>query len=54
MKRVVLCGKPGGCCPEVRLYGDEVVIEDDYANEIRMSREQFDVLKEKIESGEFD
>ena len=53
MKKIVLCGKPHGCCPEVHIDADEVRIQDDYMNEIIMTKEQFDILKDKIERGEF-
>lgn len=52
MRTVVLCGGGRRCCPKVHMDKNEVKIEDDYANEIVMTKEQFEILKEKIESGE--
>ena len=52
MKKIILCSRPNGCCPEVHMNKDEVRIEDDYMNEIIMTKEQFQVLVDKIERGE--
>ena len=53
MKRIILCRSGcGGKCPEVFIEKDGIRIEDDYLNSIYMTHEQFEVLKEKIETGE--
>ena len=54
MKKIVLCGRPGKCCPEVLVTDEDVSILDDDGNIVMMNREQFDILKEKIVSGEID
>lgn len=51
MEIVRLCGRKR-CCPEVHMTKDEVRIQDDFMNEIIMTKEQFEILKEKIENGE--
>ena len=51
MKTVTLCHKPGRCCPTVTV-DKEVVIKDDYDNTVRMTKEQFEVLKDKIKNNE--
>lgn len=51
MRKIVLCGR-GGCCPEVSILNDDVIIEDDYGNTARMTVEQFDILVEKRNNGE--
>jgi len=54
VKTIVLCcGKPRGC-PEIHLDFDTVVIIDDDDNKVTMTTNQFKILKEKIEDGEFD
>jgi len=52
MKKVVLCGKPQGCCPEVWKDEENVYIVDDHDGAVQITREQFDILKEKISNGE--
>lgn len=51
MYKIMLCGR-AKCCPEVERVGDEIIITDDYANEIHMNEEQFEILKDKIINGE--
>lgn len=53
MKTFVLCSKPHGCCCEVRIEADEIKISDDYMNEVTMTREEFEIMIEKYERGEF-
>ena len=43
---VKLC-KEGSCCPEVRVSENEVRIGED-SNVCSLTREQWDILKEKI------
>lgn len=43
---VKLC-KEGSCCPEVRVERERVVIGED-ENICTLTREQWDILKEKI------
>jgi len=52
MKKVVLCGKPGGCCPEVWVDEANVYIVDDDDGAVQITKQQFDIMKEKIKSGE--
>ena len=48
--KIYLCD-PKGCCPSVDIRDNEVLIgEDD--NMCILTREQFDVLKEKIRNNE--
>jgi hypothetical protein len=46
LKVVRLC-KEGSCCPEVRVERDKVTIGED-KNICTLTREQWDILKEKI------
>lgn len=50
MEKIVLCGKPdGGCCPEVLLSKQNIVITDDEGNTVTLTYEQFEILKQKVE-----
>lgn len=50
MKTVKLC-REGSCCPAVSVFEDKVVIgEDD--NTCVLTRDEFEILKEKILSKE--
>ena len=52
MKKIVLCGRPNACCPEVLYYGDDhIEIVDDYGGSVIMNKEQLEILKEKLASG---
>jgi len=48
--KVYLCGE-SGCCPYVEADENEVIIGEE-GNICRLTREQFDELKEKITRGE--
>lgn len=48
--KVCLCGEKG-CCPYVEIKGNEVVIGEE-GNMCRLTREQFDGLKDRINRGE--
>jgi hypothetical protein len=50
MTKIVLCGNPkGGCCPVVDISDNEnkVTITDDYGGQVRMTKEQYKLLKTK-------
>ena len=52
MEKIVLCGNPGRCCPSVWVNEANVYIEDDYESVVQITKEQFDILKDKILAGE--
>ena len=52
MEKIVLCGRPNRCCPEVWLDDSNVYITDDNAGAVQITREQFNILKQKIIDGE--
>ena len=47
MKKYMLCGRPGSCCPSVEyeLKTDYVYITDDGGDIVKMTKEQFKILK---------
>lgn len=45
MKRYILCGGGKPCCPEAIVYENDVVINDDYGGTVKMTREQFEILR---------
>lgn len=47
-KTFLLCPDKDGCCPEVIIDGRQVIIKDDFGGKIKLTRDQFDFLKEKI------
>lgn len=51
-KVVVLMCCEGSACPEVTMNQDEVFIKDDFGGKVKLTQEQFNVLKEKIHHGE--
>lgn len=53
MRKIMLCGREK-CCPEIHLDGEHVFIVDDDDNRVVMTNDQFRILKDKIEDGEFD
>jgi len=53
MKQITLCGRPGGCCPDVCIDEENVfIIDDKDGGAVQITREQFDILKDKIKAGE--
>ena len=47
-KKVILfCGK-GDCCPVITLREKDIIIEDDFGGKVKLTKEQFEVLKEKV------
>jgi len=52
MKKIILCGGGKPCCPEVWIDEANVYIVDDNDGAVQITKEQFDILKEKINSGE--
>lgn len=48
---VKLCGQQGSCCPDVEFNGTEVRIGED-ANTVRLTTAEWNILVEKIKSGE--
>jgi len=51
-KTVVLCPGEEGCCPQLTFGKDGVVITDDFGGKVKLTTEQFDLLKGKIISKE--
>ena len=49
--KVMLCGKPGRCCPSIEKINDSIVIFDDYEGIAKFTLEEWELLKEKILSG---
>jgi len=43
--KIMLCGRPNACCPELTIEGDQVQIEDDYGNTVHMTKDQLKVLQ---------
>jgi hypothetical protein len=39
-------------CPEVTVNQDEVLIKDDFGGKVKLTKEQFSILKEKTNHGE--
>ena len=53
MQKIVLCGRPRGCCPEVWVDKANVyIVDDNEGGAVQITREQFDILKQKIVDGE--
>lgn len=52
MKVVTLCHHKNRCCPVVTVDSSQATIDDDYGNTVRMTKEQFDILKQKIKNNE--
>lgn len=52
MKVVTLCHKKNRCCPQVFVGNDSITIKDDYNGLVQMTKEQFEILKEKIKNNE--
>ena len=50
-RAILICGK-GDCCPGITLKKTKVEIKDDFGGKVKLSPEQFSVLKEKIRRGE--
>jgi len=50
-RRVVLCGSDT-YCPEVLVSHKEILITDDFGGKVKLTHEQFGILKEKISQGE--
>lgn len=40
------------CCPEVIVDQNQVMIKDDFGGKVKLSKEQFALLKEKVSKGE--
>jgi len=51
MKKVILCG-PGSCCPIVEVGNETTVFSDDFGGTVKLSNEEWNILKDKIKSGE--
>jgi len=52
MKVVTLCHRKGRCCPQIFVGNNNKKIKDDYNGSVKMTKEQFEVLKEKIRKNE--
>lgn len=52
MKEVTLalCGE--GHCPTIAVGEKEVVFKDDFGGRVNLTNKEFDILKEKIKSGQ--
>ncbi len=48
MTKIVLCGKPGRCCPVLDKKEDGVTIIDDYGGKVVLTKEQAKILKEEL------
>lgn len=46
MTEIVLCGRPNNCCPIL------VVLEDDGTIRKKLTKEEVEILKQKIKDGE--
>ena len=53
---LTLCGSCCSNCPQIHLSknNDEVLITDDYAGIVRMTKDEFRLFVEKAKSGELD
>lgn len=51
-KVVTLMCHGSSSCPEVIMNQDEIFIKDDFDGKVKLTKEQFSVLKEKIHHGE--
>ena len=49
--KIMLCGRPKGCCPSVEKKEDGRVIIKDEHTYIKFTAEQWAILKEKINLG---
>ena len=45
---IVLCGKPGRCCPKVAKKGKKFKITTDNGNFVELTKNQFVLLKEAV------
>ena len=52
LKEVMLCDEDHHCCPVVSVSSEEVSIKDDFGGSVKMTSDQFKILKEKISKGE--
>ena len=48
---ILLCGKDD-CCPKLTIDKNRVEIDDDFGGRVRLTSEQFSLLKEKVQNGE--
>jgi len=48
--KIYLCGEKG-CCPYIEIRDNEVIIGEE-GNMCRLTKEEFDILREKIKRGE--
>jgi len=42
---MVLCGRPGCRCPTIDTVGEQVEIKDDYGGKVRLTFEEFEMIK---------
>jgi hypothetical protein len=47
MKKFKLCSDQK-CCPEVTVKGEEITITDDFGGEVKLTREQVEILIENL------
>lgn len=52
VKKVVLMCDKKGCCSTVTLDKNLVLIEDDFGGKVKLTKEEFEVLKTKIKQNE--
>ena len=45
MIKIILCRRPGKCCPTVKKTKNTVTITDDYGNKVKMTHGQFKLLQ---------
>ncbi len=48
MRKFKLCSE-GKCCPEVTVKEDQVIITDDFGGKVRLTKEQFRILRDSSE-----
>lgn len=49
--KVKLCGG-GSCCPIVDVGDETTTISDDYGGSVKLSNEEWQILKDKVAAGE--
>ena len=49
MHEIVLCGRKRGCCPTLKIEGENYIINDDYGGEVILTKENIKYLLEAVE-----
>ena len=50
MYKYTLCGRGGSCCPVINEEENAFTISDDYGGKIKLTKEEFLMLKEAVEN----